>query len=84
MDNRTLYGVLTLLFSCYGVPCFLQGKKKDGIKRIVFAVITFGVIGIINAIKGIIVGIKILKMTDEEFAAADKAAFLDGIPAIKE
>ncbi len=82
MDNRVLYGVMTLIFNSYGVPCFMQGKVKEGILRIVFGIISCGIIGIINVIKGIILGIKILKMTDEEFEA-QKATLFDGIPAVK-
>ena len=51
----------------------------------VSAVLQFksGVIGTINFIMGIIAGVKILKMTDEEYAACDKATLLMGIPAVK-
>ncbi|MCR5695122.1 MAG: hypothetical protein K6G89_09205 [Clostridia bacterium] len=59
----------------------MQKKVKEGILRIVLACVTFGVIGIINFVKGIILGIKILKMTDEEYAGTDKATLLNGIPA---
>ncbi len=79
MDNRVLFGVMCILFNSYGIPCFMQGNAKAGILRIVFGVISCGIIGIINAIKGIILGIKILKMTDEEYAA-QKGTFSDGIP----
>ena len=83
MDNRVLYGVMTIIFNEIGVPCFMQGKVKAGILRIVLAAVTFGVIGTINFIMGIIAGVKILKMTDEEYAACDKATLLMGIPAVK-
>lgn len=79
MDNRVLYGVMTLIFNSYGVPCFMRGDVKTGILRIVLACVTFSVIGIINAIKGIILGIQILCMSDEEFAAK-KDTLLSGIP----
>ena len=79
MDNRILFGVMTLIFNSYGVPCFMQGRTSVGIKRIVFGIISCGIIGIINVIKGIILGIKILKMTDEEFAAC-KYELSEGIP----
>ena len=82
MDNRVLFGVMCIIFNSYGVPCFMQGKVKAGILRIVLGVVTFGVIGIINVIKGIILGIKVLKMTDEEFAA-QKDTLDSGIPAAK-
>ena len=84
MDNRVLYGVMTIIFNGVGVPCFMQGKTKTGILRIVLGCVTFGVIMLINEIKGIITGIKILQMTDEQFAAADKLPLLNGIPAVSE
>lgn len=79
MDNRVLFGVLTILFNNIGVPCFILGKAKAGILRIVLNFVTCGIVGIINFIKGILLGIKILKMTDEEYAA-QKDTLLDGIP----
>ncbi len=82
MDNRVLYGILTIL-TPYGITYFMQGKIKNGILKIVFSVLCF-VIGIINAVMGIVLAIKIFKMTDEEFAAADKSALLTGIINVKE
>ncbi len=79
MDNRVLFGVLTILFNNIGVPCFILGKAKAGILRIVLNFVTCGIIGLINFVKGIMLGIKILKMTDEEYAA-QKDTLLDGIP----
>lgn len=78
--NKTVFGILTIIFNSYGVPCFIQGKVKTGILRIVLAIVTCGIIGIINFIKGIILGINILKMTDEEFEA-QKDTITSGIPA---
>ena len=80
MDNRIAFGILTILFNSYGVPCFLQGNVSKGVKRIIFGVITCGVIAIINVVKGIILGIEILKMSDEEYEAK-KGTFDSGIPA---
>ena len=80
MDNRVLFGVMCILFNQIGVPCFMQGNTNKGIKRIVFGILTCGIIAVINVIKGIILGIKILKMTDEEYAAK-KGTFDSGIPA---
>lgn len=81
MDNKILFGIMTIIFNSYGVPCFMQGKVKAGILRIVLACVTFGVIGVINTVFGIIQGIKILCMSDEEFAAADPASLLSGVPS---
>ena len=80
MENKTLFGIMCILFNSYGVPCFMQGQAKTGILRIVFGVISCGIVGIINVIQGIILGIEILKMSDEEYAEK-KGTFTKGIPA---
>ena len=79
MDNKVLFGVMCIIFNSYGVPCFMQGQVKAGILRIVLAWVTFGVIGIINFVKGIILGVNVLKMTDEEYAEK-KGTLASGIP----
>ena len=79
MENKTLYAIMTLLLNCYGLPYFLQGETKKGIMTIVSGIITCSVVFYINLVKGIILGIKLLKMTDEEFAAADKSTLVDTI-----
>ena len=83
MDNKILFGVMTLIFNAVGVPCFMMGKTKAGILRIVLGIITFGIITFINEIMGIIKGIQILCMSDEDYAAADKSTLLMGIPSGK-
>ncbi len=80
MNNRTLFAIMCILFNSYGVPCFMQGETKTGILRIVLGVVTCGILGIYNTIMGIIMGIEILKMTDDEFEAR-KGTFSKGIPA---
>ena len=80
MDNRILFGIMTIIFNDIGVPCFMAKKIKAGILRIVLGIVTCDVIFIINFIKGIILGIKILKMTDEEFAEKKDTLF-SGIPS---
>ncbi len=77
--NKTTYGILTLLLNGYGVPYFLNGNTKKGVFTIISGVITCGVVALINEIKGIIMGIKILQMTEEDFAAADRSSFEDAI-----
>ena len=72
--NKTLYGVLVILLNHYGITSFLNGNIKKGILTIVSGIITCGVVAIINFVKGIILGINILKMTDEEFEATDRAS----------
>ena len=79
MDNRITFAILTLLFNSYGIISFLQGNTKKGLFTILSAFITFGILGLVNSIKGILVAIKIFQMTDEEFAAANKADLEDTI-----
>ena len=73
---------MCILFNCIGVPNFMQGKSKTGILKIVLYVVTCGIVGAINAIMGILLGIKVLKMTDEEFEA-EKYNLDAGIPKAK-
>ena len=82
MDNRILFGIMTIIFNSVGVPCFMQGKVKAGILRIVLGMVTCGVIATINQIMGIILGIKILCMSEEEFQA-NKENLLMGVPSGK-
>ncbi len=65
--DKTVFAILTLLFNAIGVPCFIQGYTKTGIIRIVLYVVTCGIIGLINAIMGIILAIDLFKMSDEEY-----------------
>ena len=69
MDNKVLFGILTILFHCYGVNCFMQGDSKTGIIRILISLFTCGIGSTILGIMGIILGIQVLTMSDEEYAA---------------
>lgn len=80
MDNRVLFGVMCIIFNSIGVPCFMQKQIKTGILRIVLGIVTCGVIEIINFVKGIILGVQVLNMTDEEYAEK-KGTLSSGIPA---
>lgn len=79
MDNKVLFGIMTIIFNSIGVPCFMQGRVGKGILRIVLAIVTCGVIGVINEIMGIVLGIKILMMSDEEYNEK-KATIALGVP----
>ncbi len=82
MDNRILFGIMCILFNCYGVPSFMQGYTKTGVIRLVLSLVTCGVMATVNGIMGIILGIKVLTMTDEEFEA-QKYELDMGIPKAK-
>ena len=83
MESKIAFGIMTIIFNSIGVPCFMAGKVKEGVLRIVLAVVTCGVIGVINDIMGIVKGIQILCMSDEEYAAADKNTLFMGVPKVK-
>ena len=80
MDNRVLFGIMTLIFNSVGVPCFMAGQTKTGVLRIVLAVVTCGILGFVNEIMGIILGIKVLTTSDEEYAEK-KMELKMGVPA---
>ena len=79
MDNRILFGIMCIIFNAVGVPCFMQGHIGRGVKRIILGIVSCGVIAIINEIKGIILGIRILEMSNEEYQAK-KGTFDSGVP----
>ena len=70
VKNKVLFGIMTIIFNCYGVPDFMQGNVGKGIGKICLTVFTCGIGGIVLEIKGIIAGIKILKMSEEDYEAA--------------
>ena len=82
MDNRILFGIMTIIFNSFGVPCFMAGKTMAGFLRIILGIVSCGVIATINEIMGIIQGIKILCMSDEEFAEKKETLFM-GVPSGK-
>ena len=69
MDNKLVFGILTLLFHPFGVNCFLQGDSKTGIIRILITLFTCNIGCTILFVMGVILGIKVLTMSDEEYEA---------------
>ncbi len=67
MENKILFGIMTIIFNAVGVPDFLQGNVGKGIGKIALSVCTCSIGAIILEIMGIIRGIAILKMSDEEY-----------------
>lgn len=77
-NDKVLFGVMTIIFHSVGVPYFMRQKTKQGVLHIVLSIITFGVMGIVYEIQGIIRGVNVLKMTDEQYMAekyADTPSF---------
>ena len=83
MENKIVFGIMTIIFNSLGIPCFMVGKTKAGVLRIILGIVTCSVVAVINEILGIIQGIKILTMSNEAFAEADKASLLAGLPSGK-
>ncbi len=70
--NKTVFGILAILFNGFGVPSFLVGNTKQGVLHIVLSVVlSFLGVGfvfsVIFFVYGLLAGIKALQMTDEEF-----------------
>ncbi len=66
-SDRVVFGIMCILFNAIGIPCFMRGRVIFGILRIILMCATFGVFGIVNGINGIMWGIRILKMSEEEY-----------------
>lgn len=67
MENKVLFGIMTLIFNQIGVPQFMKGEIGKGILHIVLTVCTCNVGAVVLFILGLIEGIKILKMSDAEY-----------------
>ena len=80
IDNKMLFAV-ACFFNGYGVPSFLKGDVKKGIKTLVLGLVTLGILFIVNTIKGLMVAIEVIKMTDEEYAAKKGTIEVPTIPA---
>lgn len=84
MDNKVLFGIMCIIFNPIGVPSFMQGKTKTGVIRLILSIIPIvgGVFGTINLVMGIILGIKVLQMSEEDYAA-QKYELDSGFPKAK-
>lgn len=78
-NDKTLFGVMTIIFHCWGVPYFMRSKKSEGIKHIILSIVTCGILACVYEIQGIIRGIKILQMPDDAYMEekySDKPSFI--------
>ena len=82
MGSKFLFAILFALTNGFGIPSFLQGRKKTGIVRLIVAFVTFGIGYFIIFILGILQAVQIMGMSDEEFAA-QKYIIDKGIPSAK-
>ena len=78
-DKKTA-AILAILVGGFSAHYFYLGNSQAK-KRLILALVTFGVMACYYGIMGIIDGIKILKMTDDEFAAYADEMSADAAPA---
>lgn len=82
MGNKFVFAIIAAFTNHFGVPAFLQGKKKTGLVRLILTFVTFGICGFINGIMGILLAIKVMGMDKDEFE--EEKYLLDmGIPSAK-
>ena len=65
--NKTTAGVLAIVLGAYGAQYFYMGNPKKAVLRLLLSIF-IPVCAVVFEIMGIVEGIKILSMTDEEFA----------------
>ena len=82
MGNKFLFAVITVFTNHLGIPAFMQGRKKTGLVRLILTFVTFGICGFINGIMGILLGIKIMGMSNEDFEE-EKFTLDAGIPSAR-
>ena len=66
--NKTTAALLALFLGGYSAHYFCLGNSAAK-KRLILAIVTFGIMGVYYGIMGIIDAVKMFKMNDEEFAA---------------
>lgn len=82
MENKTLFAVLCILLNPIGVPCFLQGKTKTAIVQLATFLLFGWVFAPINFVLGVLMGIEIFQMSDEEYNEK-KGTFVKAFPEVE-
>jgi TM2 domain-containing membrane protein YozV len=66
-EKKIAAGICGILLGAFGIHKFILGYTKEGIIMLLVTVLTFGVLGLVMSIIGIIEGIMYLTKTDDEF-----------------
>ena len=74
MKNKNVAGIMAIFFGSLGIHYFYLGDNKKGTKYLLIALLTFGVGAMVLEVLGIIDGVKLLSMSDDEFNAAYNGA----------
>ena len=66
-SKRVLAGIFAILFGALGIHKFILGYTKQGIIMLLLTIITFGILGTLMGLIGLIEGIIYLTKSEEEF-----------------
>ena len=66
-SKRVLAGIFAILFGALGIHKFILGYTKQGIIMLVLTIVTFGILGTLMGLIGLIEGIIYLTKSEEEF-----------------
>jgi len=67
MKDKTTAGLLAIFLGAYGAHHFYLGNKDKAVKCLLITLLTFGIGATIMGIIGIIDGVKLIQLSDEEF-----------------
>ena len=68
MKDKTTAGILAIFLGAYGAHYFYLGNKSKATTYLLITLLTFGVGAMVMSIIGLIDGIRILGMSEEEFS----------------
>ena len=66
-SKRVLAGIFAILFGALGIHKFILGYTKQGVIMLLLTIITFGILGTLMGLIGLIEGIIYLTKSEEEF-----------------
>ena len=66
-SKRVLAGIFAILFGALGIHKFILGYTKQGMIMLLLTIITFGILGTLMGLIGLIEGIIYLTKSEEEF-----------------
>lgn len=68
-EKKIAAGICGILLGALGIHKFILGYTKEGVIMLLVSVLTFGILGVVVYIIGLIEGIMYLTKSDEEFVA---------------
>ncbi|HAV12685.1 MAG TPA: hypothetical protein DCX06_04190 [Opitutae bacterium] len=68
-EKKIAAGIVGILLGALGIHKFILGYTKEGIIMLLVTILTFGILGMVMSIIGIVEGIIYLTKTDEDFVA---------------